>query len=66
VDPRETIEPRRVPADEEAEMTTRPRAQGLPPKLVGGHAGRTTGNVAVPDMDHCPREATCRRDPAFI
>ncbi len=34
--------------------------------LFGGHAGRTTGNVAAPDMDYCPREAACREDPALI
>ncbi|MBT2225838.1 hypothetical protein [Nonomuraea sp. NEAU-A123] len=64
--PGETIELWKVADGWEAEMTTRPNTPGLPLFIAGGHAGRTTGNVAVPDLNLCPREAACRKDPAFI
>lgn len=64
--PGETIEPWKVTEGWGAEMTTRPTTPGLPLFIAGGHAGRTSGNVAVPDLNLCPREAACRKDPARI
>ncbi|MDR8407620.1 hypothetical protein MTP10_02560 [Nonomuraea sp. 3-1Str] len=45
---------------------TRPGAQGSSLAITRGHAGRTTGNGAVPDTQIYAREAVCRKDPAFI
>ena len=43
-------------------MMTRPLISDLPPITASGHSGRHTGNVAVPDLNDYPREATCRKD----
>lgn len=43
-------------------MTTRPDTADLPVRISRGRQGRFLGNVAVPDMNVCPREATCRKD----
>ncbi len=43
-------------------MTTRPHLPSLPLMIAGGHSGRHTGNVAVPDTNHHPREGACRKD----
>ncbi|MEV0594358.1 hypothetical protein [Nonomuraea cavernae] len=55
---------RRIPKDEEAVMTERPHTRGIPSTYTRGLAGRSIGNVAVPDMYLDPREAVCRKDPA--
>ncbi len=47
-------------------MTTRPNGTGLPFMIARGHAGRLTGNGAVPDMNPRHREAACRKDTALI
>ncbi|MEU8250953.1 hypothetical protein [Nonomuraea sp. NPDC048916] len=60
----ETIVRRRIPKDEEAGVTGRPHTRGIPSTNTRGHAGRSIGNVAVPDMNLDPREAVCRKDPA--
>ncbi|MFI6792374.1 hypothetical protein ACIBG4_34110 [Nonomuraea sp. NPDC050383] len=45
---------------------TSPGADCSPHTITRGHAGRTTGNGAVPDTQIYAREAVCRKDPAFI
>lgn len=52
----------KVRKGEEAAMTTRPHLPSLPLMIAGGHSGRHTGNVAVPDTNHHPREGACRKD----
>lgn len=47
-------------------MTTRPHLTGLPFMFARGHAGRPTGNGAVPDTNPRPREAACRKDLALV
>lgn len=47
-------------------MTTRPHTPTLPFVIARGHAGRLTGNGAVPDTNPRPREAACRKDTAHI
>jgi hypothetical protein len=43
-------------------MTHRPHAWGLPAMITRSFGGRAPGNVAVPETNHRPREATCRKD----
>ncbi|MEV4477140.1 MULTISPECIES: hypothetical protein [Nonomuraea] len=43
-------------------MTTRPYASGLSLMITRSHGGRIPGNVAVPETNIFPREATCRKD----
>ncbi|MBB6346598.1 hypothetical protein FHU36_003107 [Nonomuraea muscovyensis] len=62
----ETIGLRRERAAEEAGMTTRPHRPVLPFMFARGHAGRPTGNGAVPDTNPRPREAACRKDLALV
>lgn len=47
------------------DMTTRPHTPSLPLPLASPRRGRLSGNVAVPDTQLHPREATCRKDRAF-
>ncbi|NUW44773.1 hypothetical protein [Nonomuraea rhodomycinica] len=46
--------------------TTRPGAEGSSHPITCGHAGRTTGNGAVPDPQIYAREAACRRGSATV
>jgi hypothetical protein len=43
-------------------MTTSPHAPGLPLTIARPHAGRHSGNGAVPESNVIPREAACRKD----
>ncbi|GAA2291312.1 hypothetical protein GCM10010149_43230 [Nonomuraea roseoviolacea subsp. roseoviolacea] len=46
--------------------TTSPGADCSPRTITRGHAGRTTGNGAVPDPQIYAREAACRKGPATV
>lgn len=43
-------------------MSARPYTSGLPLTIARPHEGRSPGNVAAPETNVRPREATCRKE----